>query len=160
MNLKVIVAAILAIYRHLMYWRSNHLSGWGPMFVEYQDFTVFWHWEVILWVIGLLQHDVRLYISVPYVSMDINLWRKVTSEIHEHWSSMSNDEFTVLWFMFFCRERFCLIQKKSRWQVNRCYQGIIISLNTLTLFYDIFVIEMYLLAKNAVILSYIQSCTK
>ena len=104
------------------YLLRNHVSLWGLMFMDYQHFTFFWHWEVILWIIGLLQHDVRLFIFVPYVCGDINLWRKVTNDIHEHWFFMSIDEFTVLQFIFFCRERFCLIQKRPRWQANRCYQ--------------------------------------
>ena len=42
--------------------------------------------DVFLWVTGLLQYNVRQFLTLPCVCGDVNVWVGITFDIHELWS--------------------------------------------------------------------------
>lgn len=74
------IVYIIYIYKFKdMQWWQNWVTvgsmfyvGASWMFAEYQILMV--HWEIISWVTGLRNYNVRRFISLLYVHGDINLW--------------------------------------------------------------------------------------
>ena len=69
----------------------NHTYSLGPMFVD----ILLVSGDIISWVTGLMQYNAGKFITWLNVHGDVNLWVRVTHEIHEHQSPMKNNDSTV-----------------------------------------------------------------
>ena len=79
-------------FKQRILWNHSYLLG--PMCVDCQILLVCE--DKISWVTGLLHYNERQFISSLNHHRDVNLWVRLTHEIHEHGSPMNNDVSTVL----------------------------------------------------------------
>ena len=60
--------------------------------------------DIILSATGLIHYIVRQFTSLLNVHGPVNLWERVTHEIHQHWwfhKTTNIDDATVTWYKFF-----------------------------------------------------------
>ena len=70
----------------------NHTYSLGPMFVD----ILLVSGDIISWVTGLRKYNAGKFITSLNVHGDVNLWVRVTHEIHEFQSPTKNNDSTVL----------------------------------------------------------------